>query len=924
LLLKFGLLEWSVATNISYLKKMSKNQPCEPLTILKVNVLRGPNIWANFPVIEAHVDLAELKDTSSELIPGFNERLMSWLPTMIEHRCSVGERGGFFVRLRRGTYMAHILEHVVLELQTLAGNVVGFGRARETDDEGIYRVAIAYQNETVALEALELGRQVILAAVNDTEIDLAGGISKLRELVHEHCLGPSTQGIVNAARDRGIPNMRLNDGSLVQLGYGSRQRRIWTAETDRSSAIGEAIAKDKDLTRKLLHASGIPVPEGYVVSSKKDAWETARYIGVPVVVKPQCGNHGRGVSTNLYTQQEVETAFEIAYEEESTVIVEKFFEGSDYRMLVIGNQLIAAARRDPAKVIGNGQSTIAQLVEIVNQDPRRSDGHSTVMSHIPLDEVSLACLAQQGLTVDSIPENNQVVYVRRNANLSSGGTACDVTQQVHPQVAARVVEAAQVVGLDIAGIDVVAKDISVPLEEQNGGIVEVNAGPGLRMHIQPSEGKAQPVCEAIVEMLFPSGNTGRIPIVAVTGVNGKTTTTRLIAHIFHLSGKRVGMTSTDGVYFNGRRVDDGDCSGPKSAKRVLMNPNMDAAILETARGGIIREGLAFDKCDVAVVTNIGEGDHLGLNGVNTLEQLAKVKRCIVDVVAKNGYAVLNAEDPLVAEMADYCKGNVLFFAHNANHPLLVKNRENNQRVVFTRDNAIIAAHGSSEFVLLPFDRIPITHNGKIKFQIENAMAAIAACWVQGIPVEVIRAGLESFSSAANGSPGRFNIVKYNQSTLIIDYGHNSSALKSLLGAMTNFPNSRRSAVYSAAGDRLDDDMIRQGQMLGHHFDRVILYEGSYCRGRKPGDIVQLFREGLALGARVRETQWFSTWAESVQHALDTAKPDELILIQADVVDETIEFFSNLPIVDLSIPRPTQKVEPTQANDPVTRKIPTVG
>lgn len=891
---------------------MSKNQPSEQLTIRRVNVLRGPNVWANFPVIEALVDLGELKDTSSEMIPGFNERLMAWLPTMIEHRCSVGERGGFFVRLRRGTYMAHILEHVVIELQTMAGNTVGFGRARETDDEeGVYRVAIAYHHEKVALEALELGRQVVLAAVNDTPIDIEAGVAKLRELIHEYCLGPSTQGLVNAAKERGVPYMRLNEGSLVQLGYGSRQRRIWTAESDRTSAIGEAIAKDKELTRKLLYAAGIPVPEGAVVSNKEEAWETALDIGVPVVVKPQCGNHGRGVSTNLYTQQEVEKAYEIAYEEESTVIVEKFFEGADYRMLVIGNQLIAAARRDPAKVIGDGKSTIRQLVDIVNQDPRRSDGHSTVMSHIPLDDVSMTVLAQQGLDVEDIPGPNQVVYIRRNANLSSGGTACDVTQLVHPQVAARVVEAAQMVGLDIAGIDVVAKDISIPLEEQNGGIVEVNAGPGLRMHIQPSEGKGQPVCEAIVEMLFPSGNNGRIPIVGVTGVNGKTTTTRLIAHIFHLSGKRVGMTSTDGVYFNGRRVDDGDCSGPKSAKRVLMNPNIDAAILETARGGMIREGLAFDKCDVAVVTNVGEGDHLGLGGINTVEQLAKVKRCIVDVVAKNGYAVLNAEDPLVAEMADYCKGNVLFFAHSADHPLLVKNRENNQRVVFTRDNAIIAAHGSSEFVLLPFDRIPITHNGKIKFQIENAMAAIAAAWVQGIPVEVIRAGLESFSSSANGSPGRFNIVKYNQSTLIIDYGHNSSALKSLLGAMSSFPNSRRSAVYSAAGDRLDDDMIRQGQMLGHHFDRVILYEGSYCRGRKPGDIVHLFREGLALGARVRETKWFSTWAESVQHALDSAMPDELILIQADVVDETIEFFNKLPIVDLSIPRPALKVEAAQ-------------
>ncbi|MEQ1902709.1 MAG: cyanophycin synthetase [Pirellulaceae bacterium] len=886
---------------------MSEEQVIEPLTFRKINVLRGPNVWANFPVIEVLVDLAGLKDISSEMIPGFNDRLKSWLPTMIEHRCSVGERGGFFERLRRGTYMAHILEHVVLELQSLAGNVVGYGRARELDEDGVYRVAIEYQNEIVGKQAIEIGRRLVLACVNDLPFDVEAEIAGLRSLVHEHCLGPSTQGIVNAAKARGIPYIRLNEGSLVQLGYGSRQRRIWTAETDRTSAIGETIAQDKELTRNLLNTIGVPVPDGRVVTSRADAWETALEIGLPVVVKPQYGNHGRGVTTNLYTQQEVEQAYENAYKEESTVMVEKFFEGSDYRMLVIGNNLVAAARREPAQVIGDGKSTVKELVELVNKDPRRSDGHATILSHIPLDDVSIAILTQQGYTTDSIPELGHIVYIRRNANLSSGGTAADVTEFVHPQVAARAVEAAMMVGLDIAGIDIVAKDISIPLEEQNAGIVEVNAGPGLRMHIQPSEGKGQPVCEAIVDMLFPAGNNGRIPVVAITGVNGKTTTTRLIAHIFHLSGKRVGMTGTDGVYFNGRRVDDGDCSGPKSAKRVLMNPNLDAAILETARGGIIREGLAFDKCDVAVVTNIGEGDHLGIAHINTPEQLAKVKRCIVDVVAKNGHAVLNADDPLVAEMATHCPGQILFFSHSAEHPLLIKNRENNQRVVFTRDNAIIAAHGNSEFVLLPFDRIPITHNGKIKFQIENAMAAVGAAWAQGIPAEVIRAGLESFSPSQKGSPGRFNIVQYNGCTLIIDYGHNTSALKSLLDALSNFPNSRRSAVYSAAGDRLDNDMIRQGQMLGHHFDRVILYEGNYSRGRKPGDIVQLFREGLALGARVKEKQWFSTWRESVQQALDTAMPDELILIQADVVDETIEFFSKLPVVDLSTAQSTPKV-----------------
>lgn len=874
---------------------MSKTESSERLAFRKINSLRGPNIWANFPVIEAWVDLADLKDTSSEMIPGFNDRLMGWLPSMIEHRCSVGERGGFFVRLKRGTYMAHILEHVTLELQTLAGNEVGFGRARETEEEGVYRVAIAYQNENVVLKAIEFARALVLAAVDGTSFDVGAAVAILKDLVHEHCLGPSTQGIVDAATRRGIPAIRLNNASLVQLGYGSKQRRICAAESDRTTAIAESIAQDKELTRQLLNSAGIPVPQGRVVTSPEQAWEAALDVGLPVVVKPQFGNHGRGVSTHLYSQSEVTHAYRVAYEEESTVLVEQYFEGADYRLLIVGNRMVAAAKREPAKVRGDRVSTVRQLVDSVNLDPRRSDGHATVMSRIPMDDVSLAVLRQQGLSVDSVPELHQEVYIRRNANLSSGGTACDVTALVHPHVAARAIEAAQVIGLDIAGIDIVVNDISMPLESQNGGIVEVNAGPGLRMHMHPSEGQSQPVCEAIVDMLFPSENQGRIPVTAVTGVNGKTTTARLIAHILTIAGKRVGLTCTDGVFFHGRRVDDGDCSGPKSAKRVLTNPNIDAAVLETARGGILREGLAFDRCDVAVVTNIGEGDHLGINGVHTLEQLAKVKRCIVDVVASNGFAVLNAEDPHVVAMAEHCKGNVLFFAHQADHPILLQQGINNQRVVFTRDGAIVAAHGSSEFVLLPFDRIPITYQGKIAFQIENAMAAVAATWVQGVPVQAIRAGLESFHASMETSPARFNILHYKQSTLIVDYGHNLSSLKSLLSTLRHFPSSRRTAIYTAAGDRLDEDMIRQGQLLGEHFDRVALYEGNYVRGRNPGDILRLFQEGLGKGDRVGETRCFSSWEASVQFALDSAIDGELILVQADLVEETLEFFRRLAI-----------------------------
>ncbi len=884
---------------------MTNPAESSPLTFRRVLALRGPNVWANFPVLEVLVDLGSMKDTSSEMIPGFNDRLMSWLPSMIEHRCSIGERGGFFERLRRGTYLAHILEHVTLELQCLAGNIVGYGRARELDEDGVYRVAIEYQEETVGRAAVEVARLLCLAAVDNTPFDVDAEINKLKELVYDACLGPSTRSIVEGAKSRGVPFIRMNEGSLVQLGYGAKQRRILAAETDRTSAIAESIAQDKDLTRRLLQCVGVPVPEGRPVSSADDAWEAAQDIGLPVVVKPQCGNHGRGVTANLFTREEVQRAYATARLEEPTVMVEQYIEGSDFRLLVINGHLVAAARRDPAQVIGDGKSTIRELVDHVNRDPRRSEGHATVMSKIKIDEVALATMGQEGLTPESIPTQGQIVLIRRNANLSTGGTATDVTDQVHPEVAACAIDAAKAVGLDIAGIDVLAKDVSRPLSLQRGAIIEVNAGPGLRMHLEPSEGKRRAVGDAIAGMMFPEGENGRIPIVAVTGVNGKTTVTRLISHIMQLSGKCVGMTCTEGVYANGRRIETGDCSGPTSAKKILMNPRVEAAVLETARGGILRAGLAFDMCDVAVVTNIGEGDHLGLNNINTLEQLAKVKSTIVDVVAPTGSAVLNADDPLVAEMASKSPGGVVFFSRKADHPLLAERRAQGGRAVFVRDGSIILAHGESEFALLSLDRIPLTRGGRIMFHVENAMAAAAATWALGVPAEVVRGGLESFSPNLEGSPGRFNQFDYNGATLVVDYGHNISALKGVIEAMTTLPGERRLAVYSTAGDRRDEDMIRQGELLGEFFDQVYLYEGSYVRGRQKGDIIQCFKTGLDRGGRTKESQSFETWKIAVEHTLSITRAGDLVLIQADEVDESVAFFRDL------LTRPTGAVvEPT--------------
>ncbi len=858
----------------------------------KVLALRGPNIWAHFPVLEAWVDLQELKDSPSNTLPGFNERLMAWLPTMIEHRCGLGYRGGFFERLRTGTYQGHILEHVSLELQALIGIDAGYGRARETAEEGVYKVVIEYQDEEVGRAVLETGRRLLDAAVKDLPFDMNAELETLRAL-HQHvCLGPSTNAIVQAAKKRGIPVRRLNTESLVQLGHGAAQRRILAAQTDRTGAVAEAIAQDKQLTRSLLRAMGVPVPEGRPVTDAEDAWKAAQEIGAAVVVKPQFGSQGRGVATDLSTREQVIAAFNAARESTSWVMVERFAPGADYRLLVVGDRVVAAARREPAQVIGNGQSTIRQLIDEVNRDPRRGDDHATVLSKLKLDSISLGVLTEQGFTPDSVPPAGQTVLIRRNANLSTGGTAADVTDEVHPEVAARAIEAAKMVGLDVAGVDVVAVDISQPLESQGGIVVEVNASPGLRMHVEPSSGKSRPVGEAIIDSMFAPGQNGRIPTVAVTGVNGKTTTTRFITHILSSTGRKVGMTCTEGVFIDGRRVDSGDCSGPVSAQSVLANPMVEAAVLETARGGILRAGLGFDLCDVAVVTNIGEGDHLGLADIDTLEKLAKVKRCIVESVSAEGYAVLKADDPHVAEMAEYCGGSVIFFAQRADDLVIARHRRAGGRAVFVDRDTIMLAEGSNAMPLISLSDVPLTHGGRIGFQVENALASAAAAWGLDLPLDVIRAALESFAGDMEKVPGRFNLLDVRGATVIVDYGHNISSLQAMIEAIEQFPHQRRTAVYTAAGDRRDVDMIRQGELLGDAFDRVILYEDHYVRGRQTGEIMTLLRQGMAGRERTSDVQEILGAVKAVEAALRGVRPGELLLVQADEVDETVNFIKN--------------------------------
>jgi cyanophycin synthetase len=820
-------------------------------------------------------------------IPGFEARLRDLLPEMFSGvQWAAADLGG---ATAESATLAHVLERVSMVLQKRARVPVSFSKTASASEAGVFKVIVEYREEDVARAAVEAAVQIIDAVLAERSFDVHATVKQLRSQDEDLRLGPSTGAIVRAAEARGIPTRRLNSGSLVQLGWGSRQRRILATETDRTSAIGESIAQDKELTKLLLRSVGVPVPAGGPVKDADEAWDMAQEIGVPVVLKPQHGNQGRGVAVNLTTREQVLAAFEAARAEGSSVLVERFAQGADHRLLVVGDRMIAAARRDPPRVQGDGKSTVAELVAVVNSDPLRGDDHSTSLSKMRLDAIGLAVLASQGFTPDSIPAAGTQVFLRQNGNLSTGGSATDVTDRVHPEVAARVVDAARVVGLDVAGVDVICRDISRPLGEQGGIVVEVNAAPGLRMHLDPSVGKPRPVGEAIVSTMFPPGENGRIPVVAVAGTNGKTTTVRMVGHILKAFGRHVGMACTDGIYIDDRRIDTDDCSGPRSARAVLFNPRVDAAVLETARGGILREGLGFDMCDVAIVTNIGEGDHLGMAGIETTEQLAEVKRTIVENVAPTGAAVLNAEDSMTVAMAPYCPGSVIFFARDAQHPLIVAHRARGGRAVIVRNETVVLAEGNREQPVTSLGAVPLTRDGKIGFQVDNVLAATAAGWSVGVPCEVMRAALATFTSDTRSTPGRFNVLDYEEATIVVDYGHNADALVALIDAISRMPHDRRLVVYTAAGDRRDVDIIRQAEIIGNGFDHVIIYEDKCTRGRPDGEVVSLMHRGLARSTRAAEIIETRGEFHAIETGLRMLLPGDLILVQVDQVDPSLAF-----------------------------------
>jgi cyanophycin synthetase len=877
-------------------------KPTGALRILETRVYRGPNYWSYEPTIKLVVDLGVLEDFPSNTIKGFVEGLLDLLPEVGAHSCGTGKAGGFEHRLREGTWLGHVAEHVALQLQREAGTEVGRGKTRSTGVTGQYHVVYSFGEESVGLAAGRLAVRLVNHLVQaEPDFDFRVEFERLVLLAERAALGPSTQAILDEAALRDIPFIRLNEQSLVQLGHGVHQKRIRATMTSHTSALGVDIASDKKLTNKLLAATGVPVPRAEVVRNVEEASAAAATIGYPVAIKPLDGNHGRGVILNLADDNAVRAGYAAARAESrhGGVVVESFLTGNDYRCLVIGGVLRAVAQRVPAHVVGDGEHAVAELVESTNADPRRGIGHEKVLTRIKVDEESITYAREQGFELTDVPPRGVRVFLKRTGNMSTGGISIDRTEEAHPDNVEIAELAAKVVGLDIAGIDFICPDISVPVRETGGGIVEVNAAPGFRMHTHPTEGEAQYVAKPVIDGLFPPGTPSRIPILAITGSNGKTTTARMIAHIMKGMGRKVGMTSTDGIFVDGRLVRKGDMSGPRSASTVLQNPTVDLAVFEVARGGILREGLGYQRNDVAVVLNV-TGDHLGLGGITSIQQLANVKQVVVEAVPRDGTAVLNADDPLVAAMGRHCSGSVIYFGLDPDNESIKRQAGRGRRAVTLEPgrngDMIVLRQGRKSMPLVWTHLLPATFEGRARMNVQNALAATAAAWAAGAHLHDIRQGLRTFTTSYYMAPGRLNMFELDGYRVIVDYAHNPPAVRSLgefveqlaepsTGGRRPLVTGRRIGVMATAGDRRDEDIIELGRTAAQYFDTLILREDANNRGRPRGETAQLIERGAraAMGddARTETIEIVLDELEATRRALDMGREGDLVVVCVD-------------------------------------------
>lgn len=867
------------------------------MRILEIKALRGPNYWSGYrkKLIVMRLDLEDFEQKPTDKLDGFNARLREVMPSLVKHGCSYQEQGGFLRRVEEGTWAGHVVEHLALELQTLAGMDTGYGRTRETTQEGVYNVVFSYIEEDAGRYAARASVKLfedLAAGLPTEEITQAivGDVQRLREIREDVRFGPSTGAIVQEAETRDIPHIRLNTQSLVQLGYGVNQQRIQATVTGRTNMIAVDLASDKDATKNLLGSMGVPVPRGYKIVDEDEIEKTVERLGFPVAVKPLDANHGKGITVGLKTLEEVGAAFPLAKKYSRRVILEQSLTGQDFRALVINNRLVAVAERIPAHVVGDGEHTVRELIEITNRDPRRGYGHENVLTLIDLDAQTESLLSARGLTPDSVPAAGDVLYLKTTANISTGGTAIDRTDDVHPFNVSLFERIARIIGLDVAGIDVVAPDITTPLTENGGGIIEVNAAPGFRMHLAPSDGIGRNVAEHVIDMLFPPGTPSRIPVIAVTGTNGKTTTTRLIAHVVKNSGLNVGFTTTEGIYIGNSLVQPGDNTGPVSAQLVLKDPTVEIAVLETARGGIIRAGLGFDRCDIGVVMNVTV-DHLGLKDIETIEDMARVKAVVPRAVGQNGYAVLNADDELVFAMGADTPGHIALFSMEEANPHIIEHTQEGGIACVFENGYVTLLKGRWKVRVEKVINIPLTYSGRAAFMIQNVLAATLATYLQGISIEDIRVGLTTFVPSVAQTPGRLNLIEMGDFTVLIDFAHNPAGMEALQRFVSKFPNKIKTGVIGGTGDRRDDDLLLYGRIAAQMFTNVIVREDDDLRGRPPGDSTRFVVEGIKSVSPDMPIREITNAPEAINYALKHARKGELVVILADKVSRSVELVS---------------------------------
>ncbi len=824
------------------------------------------------------VDLEEMEEYPSNTIAGFAERLEEVLPSLYEHRCSRGYEGGFLERVREGTWMGHIMEHVALELQVLAGMQCGFGRCTWDGEEGIYNVVFSYEEERAGFYAAEAAFRIVNSVIAARSCDVDRDVQCLREIREEERFGPSTGSLVEEARKRNIPVLRLNRYSLVQMGWGVHQQRIQATVTGKTSSIGLEIAYDKEETKNMLENNGCPVPLGRVVQSWEEMESAVSRVGFPLVVKPVDGHQGKGASINVQSMDEARAAFAAAVTYSGRVIVEQYIPGFDYRLLVINSTFVAAARRTPAHVVGNGRMSVQELIDEVNQDPRRGYGHEQELTEISVDDMTRRLLDQEGLGLDTILPQGRVLYLKTTANLSTGGISEDVTDTVHSGNVFLAERVARIIDLDICGIDVMAPSLSEPITENGGAVIEVNGAPGFRMHLAPTVGKPRNVAEPVLDMLFPSGSPGRIPIISVTGTNGKTTTTRLIAHIMRIHGKKVGATTTDGIYIQNTLLYKGDCSGPESARFVLRDPTVDYAVFETARGGMMRSGLGYDASDVGVVTNIAS-DHLGLRGIHTLEQLTRLKALVAENVRPEGYAVLNADDPHVISMQEGIPCQAALFSMDASNPRIREHCASGGTAAVYDEGSIVLLKGDWAIQVDKVINIPLTYSGKASFQIQNVLAASLAAFVQEVSVEEIRIGLQTFFPSSAQLPGRMNIFEFEKFKVLIDYAHNPPSMEAIGKFVSSLGSGRKVGILAGTGDRRDEDLVEYGRVAAEYFDQLIVWEDAdYARGRDSQEVMDLVLQGAKSSYQDPDILIIPDEDDAVEHALSTAEWQTVIAV----------------------------------------------